>query len=472
MAPAVTSPRPRALRVLDLEPARHLRATALASVPFWLLGAWALRAGWLSDRHAHVLAKALLAWDRGRLEAIGFVYPPVPFLLVLPWPSPELMVFWSGLAAGTAAWLVTYELRRRRLAPAAVASVVAATFASPAAAELTTGSLSELLASLAVVLAWLHYLNFVRARHTWSGFVSGLILGLAFFVHFHVLLYAVALALLAPFFARESMDPWEGLARVWVVVFPAVWSLVTWSYLSWVFQGDPFSFLRSAEAVVLGWAPAASGWRARLEDALRLAATELPRVPLVVVAGLLALKTAPRQAAAFVALLALPTVSRALGVPFSSQLAVFTYALVAALAVPRSPSPRAQRWLVTLAALQVAAAAAAGSWPWHRFHPSTPGEAVFARKLASLPPRSVLADDRSAYRLVAWARTARPFLLPPDREFTAAVENPEGRVAFVLVSTAPAPNDEVSRRFLERFRGRAPVLSWGPWRLYQVRESP
>lgn len=472
MAPAASTSRARTLRVLDLEPVHHLRGTFLASVPFWVLGAWALRAGWLSDQHAHVVAKALLAADRGRLEFIGFLYPPVPFLLALPWPSPEVVVFWCGLAAGATAWLVAYELRRRGLGPATVLALVVATFASPAVLHLVTSSLTEPLASLAVLLAWLHYLNFVRFRHTWSGFVSGLILGAAFFVHFHTLLYALALALLVPLFARESLNPWEGAARLWVVVFPALWGVVTWSYLSWVFQGDPFSFVRSAEAVVLGWAPVGGAWDARLGEALRLAAVELVQVPLAVAVALLVLRAAPRQALPFLALLAVPAVARTLGLRFPSELAVFTYALIAVMAVPSSLPRASQRCLAVLAALQVAASAAGSTWPWERFGPAASQEAAFARQLAAYPVRSILADDRSAYRLVARARTARPFLLPPDPEFAAAVEHPEGRVQFVLVTAQPAPGDQVSPRFLARFAGSLPVATWGPRRLYAARGGP
>lgn len=440
-------------------------------MPFWVAGAWMAREGWLSDQHAHVLAKALLAVDRGRLEVIGFAYPPIPFLLALPWPSPELLVFWCGLTAGAIAWLVAYELRRRGLASLTVLSLVVATLASPAILRLATGSLSELLASLAVLAAWMFSLNFVRARHTWSGFVAGLILGAGFFVHFHALLFALVLALLLPWLAGATRDSWERVARLWVLVFPAAWSVATWSYLSWIFQGDPFSFLRSAEAAVLGWAAAGAQWKAQLEDVLRLLAVELASVPVAVAVGLLLFSTAPRGAVLFTGLFSVPTAARLLGLRFPTELAAATYALIAAMAVPSHLTPSAQRWLVVLAALQLATGTRTGPWPWERFTPP-PGEAAFARQLAVLPPRSVLTDDRSAYRLVARARTARPFLLPADPEFARAVEDPAGRVQFVLVTTTPAPNDPVSPRLLAHLGDRTPLATWGPWRLYPVPPGP
>ncbi|RTH04370.1 hypothetical protein CSW47_06855, partial [Thermus scotoductus] len=36
--------------------------------------------GYLSDLHAAYLAKVYLALDRGRLEFLGFSYPPLPLL--------------------------------------------------------------------------------------------------------------------------------------------------------------------------------------------------------------------------------------------------------------------------------------------------------------------------------------------------------------------------------------------------------
>ena len=62
---------------------------AAAGVFFFLAAALTYRADvslWLSHHHAHVIEKALLVLDRGRLELIGFFYPPLPFLLMLSWP--------------------------------------------------------------------------------------------------------------------------------------------------------------------------------------------------------------------------------------------------------------------------------------------------------------------------------------------------------------------------------------------------
>lgn len=251
-------------------------------------------------------------------------------------------------------------------------------------------------------------------------------------------------------------------------MFPAVWSVLTWSYLSWILQGDPLSFVRFAEAVVLGWAPVGGQWKVRWEEVLRLVTAELASVPVAVVVGVLVLRAAPRGGGLLVGLLSVPTLARLLGLRFPTELAVTTYTLIAAMAVPSTLTASGQRWLVVLAALQLATGTLTAPWPWERFTPA-PGEAAFARQLAALPPRSVLLDDRSAYRLVARAGTARPFLLPADPEFARAVEDPADWVQFVLVTTTPAPNDPVSPRLLARLGGRTPLATWGPWRLYSVR---
>ncbi|BAW01031.1 uncharacterized protein TTMY_0621 [Thermus thermophilus] len=64
-------------------------------------------------------------------------------------------------------------------------------------------------------------------------------------------------------------------------------------------------------------------------------------------------------------------------------------------------------------------------------------ERAIGQALAQAPPRSILADDRESYRLLAWAGTARPFLLPADAGFTLALSAPSLYVDRVLVCRGP-----------------------------------
>ncbi|MFI4983168.1 MAG: hypothetical protein ACHQIO_22685, partial [Nevskiales bacterium] len=84
------------------EPAapRWVRATlALAVVlPLVLAGVLLARSGWRSDIHGAFLSRVLFAENRGQLQLLGFEYPPLPFLLLLPWPVD----LWITILAGAA----------------------------------------------------------------------------------------------------------------------------------------------------------------------------------------------------------------------------------------------------------------------------------------------------------------------------------------------------------------------------------
>ncbi|MFN3929510.1 MAG: hypothetical protein ACK4OK_07745, partial [Thermoflexus sp.] len=96
-------------------------------------------------------------------------------------------------------------------------------------------------------------------------------------------------------------------------------------------------------------------------------------------------------------------------------------------------------------------------------------EQRMARYLARLPCGSILADDREAFRLIARAGTACPFVLPPDPIFEMAVVAPERFVSYVLVAEHPT---RLLGPLEARYRDRPPKgfvaeLSWPGWRLYR-----
>src|SRR2546428_634200 len=76
---------------------------------------------WLSHHHAHVIEKALLALDRGRIELIGFVYPPLPFLLLLPRPSPAFAGLLGAGCGALVVWILSRALGRLSLPHSAAA---------------------------------------------------------------------------------------------------------------------------------------------------------------------------------------------------------------------------------------------------------------------------------------------------------------------------------------------------------------
>ena len=94
--------------------------------------------------------------------------------------------------------------------------------------------------------------------------------------------------------------------------------------------------------------------------------------------------------------------------------------------------------------------------------------------LATLPPRSVLLDDRIAYRIVARTGTARPFLLPADELYPLAESQPAAFVRYVLVPAQPAggPGSRLAAYAVTPPRGFDLQAEWPHWRLYVRRGLP
>lgn len=451
------------LRLVDLTWRDHLLRVLLFSLPFLGVAVVVDRLGFLSNAHAHIVAKALLAADRLRLEVIGFLYPPLPFLTVLPLPRPLVPSVLASVAAGGIAWLLWYDLDRNGIPRLWRMVLTVAVVVTPTALYLATQAYPEVLALHLIVVAWHYYQNFVRYRHTFSGFVAGLVLGLAFYAHFYAFLYAVALAALVPLFrpqasVEESVRQHGVTASlILVTAFPAIWAALSWTYINWVFTGNPLTYLAEPAAAVFDPVRWNTPWEARLHW-LREFGLELLAQPLLIGALLLNGWRDPKRILPLAVLALMPSAIRLVGLAYSLPLALGTYTLLGVLSLPE----RLPRWigpiLVLLALAQGIASASLLSREgevvqWERV--VTMGESrshdleeiALAGRLRQAPPRSILADDRGAYRLIARTESARPYLLPADAAFAAALDRPADYVRYVLAEQTPSRGDLVSERF-------------------------
>lgn len=462
----VRPPRPQAtegLRLVDLTWRDHLVRVLLFSLPFLGVALLVHRLAFLSNMHAHIVEKALLAADRLRLEVIGFLYPPLPFLSVLVFPRSWMPSVLASIAAGGIAWLLWYDLERTGLPRLWRMLLTVSVVATPTALYLATQAYPEVLALHLVVVAWHYYWNFVRYGHTFSGFVAGLVLGLAFYANFYAFLYAITLAGLVPLFRRSADDSrqrrghWATLSQMLVTVFPALWTAASWTYINWVFTGNPFTYLAGPVAAVID----SLHWRAPLAERLewlREFALELLAQPLLLAVLALNAWRHPRRVVVLALLATLPSLIRLAGLAYGLPLALGTYTLLALLALPE----RLPRWvgpfLVLFALLQGISGTAlvlreAEVRQWE--HVLTTGQArtsdlderALATALRQAPPRSILADDRGAYRLIARTESARSFLLPADADFPLALGSPKDRVQYILVSPSAPEDDVVSAQF-------------------------
>ena len=390
---------------LPLEPLLGL----LLALPVGVAALALVQEGYLSHANAAYLGKVYTALDRGKLETLGFSYPPLPLLLLLPWPSPWAPAVLGALALGLGFGLLLTEARRR--SEPLLLVLFAGFLLSPAPFYLVAEDLAQTLGLVFLWWAWTFYRRWLDEGLSFHLFASGLVLGAAVYTTPIALPLGLFFALGLGLFRRLEPPAWAAASLV--LLFPLLSTLFAWGYLSWTFTGET-AFLYAAlpkETPSLG--------------------TVLLASPAYLGMGLLILL---RPRASFLLypvplllFLALPP----LGFGYTLPLAVGLLFLFALGGLPRlALGPRIRAVGLGLALLQAA-------WGWALLpSPEPPPDALeraIGQALAQAPPRSILADDRESYRLLAWAGTARPFLLPPDAGFTLALSAPSLYVDRVLV---------------------------------------
>jgi hypothetical protein len=351
------------------------------------------------------------ALDRGRLELLGFEYPPLPFFLLAPWPSTLATLLLGGIAVTGLAWVVIGECTdRRSILPLVLLTAV---LWNPIGAQLVVSDFNEAVGLLALYIGWQQYRRWWSTRQTVYGLYTGLWLGLAFYTSpLGLALALLAGAILPVIFPRLQIPPFA--SQFVLLAFPGVAATATWAYLSYVFVGR----------VALPFTPWAT-------DAPGLLTILTWTVPYLLVALLALSRRSVTTAGVFLPLLLL-LVADWIGWAFSLAFAVALLTLVAIVALPRDLS-RPTRALVGLVALAQMVAA----WvvmPWPALAPRDHAARAVASALASAPPRSILLDDRVAEPLLKWSPSVANYLTTRDTGFDLAVADPQRYVRYVLAT--------------------------------------
>ena len=242
---------------------RALPAIVVAAVTFaaiLALSALAARSGALADDAVMLWASAIAAGDGqvsiGRIVA---AYPTLPFLatalleLMAPAgaPTPALL---SALLLGLVAGLWFLALRDSGIGVAAAMTATVLVALHPAILRAAVSGPSEifLVAFLALLAKGLYDLRTTTAAPDVMTVALALV-GLAFS---HPMGAAIALASV-PFLAlavRPSVVANSGINVVVALVFPALFCVASFVYVSWVFPGSGWSFLTSPSASLATWA--------------------------------------------------------------------------------------------------------------------------------------------------------------------------------------------------------------------------
>lgn len=388
---------------------------ATAAAPLLVAGLLLARAGYLSDTHGAFLSRVLFALDRGQLELLGFEYPPLPFLMLLPWPTVTLAMLFGALAIFSLAWLVLNDCTMRRSILPFI--LLLGALWSPIGVHLVASDFNEAVGLFALYGGWRHYRRWWETRRTIHGLYTGLWLGIAFYTSpLGLGLALIAGAVLPLLFPRLQIPPFA--SQLVLLVFPGLAATATWAYLSWVFThrvAFPFS----------PWEPQSPGFFAIVTWT----------VPYLLVAFFSLLKPKATTAGVLLPFVLLLAANR-VGWHFSLAFAVVLLTLVAIIAIPVDLD-RSQRALLGGAAILQALAA----WvlvPWPQTTPTDATSRAVATALAPAPARSILIDDRFALGLLKWAPSLSPYLTTRDTGFEVALAEPAAVVQYVLVT----PDDE------------------------------
>ena len=404
---------------LPAEPAapRWVRALlALAVVvPMVMASLLLVHGGWRSDIHGAFLSRVRFAENRGELQLLGFEYPPLPFLLLLPWPDDIWIIVLGGAAVFGLVWMVLGDCTwQRSMLPFALLLSVLWT---PIGVHLIAGDFNEAIGLFALYVGWRHYRRWWATRKTIHGLYTGLWLGLAFYTSpLGLGLALVAGAILPLIFPRLQIPPFA--SQLVLLVFPGAAATATWAYLSWIFThrvAFPFT----------PWEPTSPGFVTILTWT----------VPYLVVSLFALLR--PRATTAGVLLpFALLVLATRVGWHFSLAFATGLLTLVAIVALPRDLG-RVPRTLILI----TAAAQCLAAWlllPWPRVTAQDLAAHAVADALAHAPDRSILIDDRYAVELLKWAPSLAPYLTTRDTGFELALSDPAQKVEYLLVT---ADND-------------------------------
>ncbi len=429
-------------------------AVALSAL-YYVVASDLERRGYLSPGLAFFGEKSALAL-RGlppRLVNVGFVYPPLSFLLQLPFPSPVIggAVIAGFANAGALAFLDEARIADRLVRRIAQAYVLV----SPVILYLAVEDFGTLLLAL-LLAASVHFITrFLRDDFSLDLFVGSTLLGLTFFLDFRsvVLLFAIVPAAALPLWRRSRA---QAISVALTISVPTIFFALAWSYVNWIFLGDPLAYVHGRGSLFRTFPltpellAAAGDPLQTLRTAFVALAATLP-VTLPYFVGLGSLRGGrPAYAIPVYVVYASPVVFVVCAIfggiyrPTIGLLAIFVFVVLFSLEAIKPSRLLVASLVVSLVASCVAP-----------FLSPASDERAFANALigrgvadASLVPYrhiaaklgtqgAILIDDAVLYPLVDVVPQTERFVLPYQYGYASALSNPQAYVRYVVVARRP-----------------------------------
>jgi hypothetical protein len=474
---------------------------ALCAVVSLGLAAAAVQAGFVADDTLRLWAGASTAVEGG--VSIGRIvagYPTIPFLTttVVAWlapagtPAPALVAAaLAGLIAG-AVYLAFRGVGLSILA-AGIAALLIVLHPALLAAALS-GPADMYLALFLFMLCRALYDLRVRSGTAEVMATALALLGLAFSHPMGAALGFAAVPFLA-FAVRPALVVSSAFNVVIALIFPTVFALVAFAYVSWIFPGAGWSFFAASAQSLASWSAAAarvfgdglSGIRA-LDASLAMAAALVLGAPVawIALAGVRRRRPLTTPALVFAATAIATTALAASSGLFGDPTALAVAApVLAAIVITRVPSPPARPALV-IALLGLGwlggAAGLALTDPGsvHRLRVALAGQGGAPEQLDALSAGGaasgrdgVLADTDNAPVFVLGHGGARGVLGPQSEPFALALLFSRIDTAFVAVpdpQSVTGGNDRLNKAFPLLFRDGMPgygvVYQNNTWRVF------
>jgi hypothetical protein len=472
---------------------RQLWGVTLTAIPFVALAVLTTKSGFVANEHGRAVTNVLVSEQFGNISQRVLEMPPLISVLTVLHPTLFFLRCIAAVSAGVMVWVTWRQVREAELPSWVSTVIVAAVALSPALLFQSSTQISEMIAVTCVLLSWRYYTRFVYLGVTWNGFAAGLLLGLAFFANFASAFFVVPFALAAPasLLKGEQLsrsDRWRAdIAGILVIGFPALFALTGWVYVDWTFTGSPFSFLGDPAGPFSLYDDVSIQSTIGVHDAIGQIPGDLWRAPLYPLIGVLLWRRGLRVVVAYCFPVVLVTLIRSVGVPFSESFAITSYlgfalvSLVAMFARPLKDASVGQRHLVIFVVLAFATLQIAVDFfvPMRSNEATTWYDSVIDRKqtpteastkalgsvLRTQPAGSILADDATTFRIIAYGGTVKPFVLPTNARFEPAVSQPQQWVNHILIPTQPDGRDRLYQRFSGDVPGFYDDLVTPDWRV-------
>ncbi|GIW48111.1 MAG: hypothetical protein KatS3mg078_1988 [Deltaproteobacteria bacterium] len=210
---------------------------------YFYIGMLAQEKGFWGAEEVYLGEKALLAvrGEPARFENIGLTYPPFPFMLrFLPASlglHPYAGVFFSSISGALTILVLISSLKRSRISTLITIPVIV----NPLFIYAFSSGGSTGLFLLLLSLFTFYFKRFIESKEedSFAFFISSLILGFSFLIRYEAVFFLIPLI----FTLIKDKNKWRVVSKVLIFTFPSLFLSTGWTYINWLYKGDPFHFI-------------------------------------------------------------------------------------------------------------------------------------------------------------------------------------------------------------------------------------